>query len=92
MRGWVAEAGGGKGAFRPAVVDAGEMPVYSVRGGVAVELIADVEEVLDGCDVDVVDGRKVEDDSFEGRFVRFVWRGTATAWAWIVPRAILWGL
>lgn len=56
LRGWVAETGGGEGAFCPAVVDAGEMPVYSVGGGVAVELVADVDEVLDGCDVDVIDG------------------------------------
>ena len=92
LRGWVAETGGGEGAFRPAVVDAGEMPVYFVRGGVAVELVADVNKVLDGCDVDVIDGRKVEDDSFEGGFVRFVWGDTATAWAWVVPGTILWGL
>ena len=44
---WVAEACRGEGAFGPAVVDAGEMPVYVVRGSVPVELIADVDEVLD---------------------------------------------
>lgn len=90
LRCWVAESGGGEGAFCPAVVDAGEMPIYLVRGGVAVELVADVEEVLDGCDVDVVDRRKVEDDSFESGFIRFVWRGAATAWTWVVPGTILW--
>ncbi len=68
------------------------MPIYFVRGGVAVKLVADIDEVLDGCDVDVVDGREVEDDGFEGGFVGFVWRGAATAWAWVVPGTILWGL
>ena len=92
LRGWVTETGGGKGAFCPAVVDAGEMPVYFFRSGVAVKLVADVDEVLDGRDVDVVDGRKVEDDGFEGGLMGFVWRDAATAWAWVVPRTILWGI
>ena len=90
LRCWVAESGGCECAFCPAVVDAGEMPIYFVRGGVAVKLVADVEKVLDRCDVDVVDGRKVEDDSFESRFMRFVCRGAATAWTWVVPGTILW--
>ena len=92
LRGWVAETGRGEGAFCPAVVDAGEMPVYFVGGGVAVELVADVDKMLDGCDVDVIDGRKVEDDSFEGRFVSIVWGGAATTGAWVVPRTILWDM
>lgn len=92
LRCWVAESGGCKGAFGPAVVDAGEMPIYFVGGRVAVELVADVEEVLDGCYVDVVDGRKVEDDSFKGGFMGFVGRDAATAWAWVVPGSILYGL
>jgi len=59
-----AETGGGESAFGPAVVDAGEMPVYFVRGSVAVELIADVDEVLDGGYIDVVDGGEVKDYCF----------------------------
>lgn len=47
LRGWEAEACGSEAAFGPAVVDASEMPVYVVRGSVAIELIADVDEVLD---------------------------------------------
>ncbi len=39
----VAEAGGGEGPFRPPVVDAGEMPLDAVGGGVAVELVPDVD-------------------------------------------------
>jgi hypothetical protein len=41
--GVVAEAGGGQGALCPAAVDAGEVPVDGVGGGVAVELVADVD-------------------------------------------------
>lgn len=65
------------------------MPVYGVRSGIAVELVADVDELLDRCDVDVVNGREVEDDGFEGRFVRFDRDGFAAARARVVPGAIL---
>ena len=89
LRGREAEAGGGEGAFGPAVVDAGEVPVHRVRGGVAVELVADVDEVLDGCDVDVVDRGEVEDDGFEGGFVGLDGDGSAAARARVVPGPIL---
>lgn len=53
----------------------------------AVELVAHVDEVLDGGDVDVVDGGEVEDDGFEDRTV--VAAGYVTlAWAGVVPRAV----
>ena len=84
-----AEAGGGEGPLGPAVVDAGEVPVHRVRGGVAVQLVADVDEVLDGGDVDVVDRGEVEDDGFEGGFVGFDGDGFAAARAGVVPGAIL---
>ena len=92
LRRWVTESGGSKGAFCPAVVDAGEMPIYFVGGRVTVELVADVEEVLDGCYVDVIDGRKVEYNSFEGGFMGFVGCDAATAWSWVVPGPILYVL
>ena len=88
-RGREAEAGGGEGPLGPAVVDAGEVPVHRVRGGVAVQLVADIDEVLDGGDVDVVDRGEVEDDGFEGRFVGFDGDGFAAARAGVVPGAIL---
>ena len=88
-RGWETEAGGREGSFGPAVVDAGKVPIYGVRGGVAVKLVADVDEILDRGDVDVVDGGKVEDDGFEGGFVGFDGNGFAAARAGIVPGAIL---
>ena len=46
-RGGEAEAGRGEGALGPAVVDAGDVPVHGVGRGVAVELVADVDEMLD---------------------------------------------
>ena len=89
LRGGKSEAGGSEGSFGPAIVDAGDMPVHRVRGGVAVQLVADVDEVLDGCDVDIVDGGEVEDDGFESGFIGFDGEGFATARARVVPRAIL---
>ena len=59
LRGRVTEAGAGERAFGPAIVDAGQMPVYFVWSGVAVELVANINKVLDGGYVDVVDGREV---------------------------------
>ncbi len=47
LGGVVAEACGGEGALGPAVVDVAEVPVDCVWGGVFVELVADVDEVLD---------------------------------------------
>lgn len=93
LRGGKAEAGGGEGSFAPAVVDAGEVPVYRIWGGVAVELVADVDEVLHGCYVDVVDGGEVKDDGFEGGFVGFDGDGLAATRTGVVPGAVLsWGL
>ena len=65
------------------------MPVYGVRGSVAVELVADVDEMLDGCDVDIIDRGEVEDDGFEGGLFGFDGDGFAAARARVVPRAVL---
>lgn len=89
LRGGETEAGRGEGSFGPSVFDAGEMPVYRVRGGVAVELIADIDEVLDGRDIDIVDGGEVEDDGFEGRFFGLDGYRLAAAGARVVPRTVL---
>ena len=85
----IPETSARKGALSPAVVDAGEMPVDFVGGGVAVELVADVDEVLDGGDVDIVDGGKVEDDGFEGGFCGVVGGRAVAAGARVVPGAVL---
>lgn len=87
--GGVAEPGGGEGPFCPAVVDAGEVPVYLVGGGVAVELVAHVDEVLDAGYVDVVDGGEVEDYGFKGGERPFDCRSLSAAWAGVVPWSVL---
>ena len=89
LGGRVPEPGRGEGALGPAVVDAGDVPVHLFRGGVAVELVAHVDQVLDGSDVDIVDGGEVEDDGFEGGAVRLLDQWFTTAWAWVIPGAVL---
>lgn len=64
-----AESSGGEGALRPAVVDARQMPFHTFGGGVGVELVSDVDEVLHGGGINIIDGRKVDNDSLEGRKV-----------------------
>ncbi len=86
--GGVAEPGGGEGSFGPAVIDACDVPLDCVRGGVAVELVADVDEVLDRGDVDVVDGGEVEDNCFEGGEVAAVGFFVTAAGARVVPGAV----
>ena len=85
----VAKASAGEGTLCPAVVDAGHMPVYFVGGCVAVELVANIDQILDGGYVDVVDGRKVQNDGLQSRLVDFGWRYRTTTRAGIIPRAIL---
>lgn len=51
----VAETGVGKGTLCPPVVDVCYMPFDTLRGGVAVKLVADINEILDGGCVNVVD-------------------------------------
>jgi len=65
------------------------VPVDFVGGGVAVELVADVDEVLDGGNVDIVDGGEVEDDSFEGGLKGVVGGLAVAAGAGVVPGAVL---
>lgn len=76
-------------SLRPSVVDAGEVEVDRIWRCVSIELIAHVDKVLDGSDVDIVDGREVKDDSLErGTSVILVQRLAAT-WSGIIPRTIL---
>ena len=89
LRGRVPEPGGGEGALGPPVVDAGEVPVHFFRGGVAVQLVAHVDQVLDGSDVNIVDGGEVEDDGFESGAVRLLDQWFTAAGAWVVPGAVL---
>ena len=52
----VPETGGHEGPLRPAVVDACHVPIDRVRSRVAVQLIAYVDQMLGGGDVDVIHG------------------------------------
>ncbi|TKW52537.1 hypothetical protein CTA1_13432 [Colletotrichum tanaceti] len=81
-----AEAGGGEGAARPAVVDVGEVPLHHLGLGVVVQLVAHIDEALDRRDVDVVDGRAVEDDGpDDGAAVVHVDLGTSARAGLLVP-------
>lgn len=88
-RGGIAEAGRGQGASRPSVVDAGDVPINFAGRGVAIELVAYVDEMLDGCHVHVVDRRKIENDCFERGTIGVILGETASARARVVPRTIL---
>jgi hypothetical protein len=52
-------------------------------------LITDVNEILNGGDVDIVDGGEVKDNSLEGGLVRVDFGVFATTWAGVIPRTIL---
>ena len=90
--GWgrrISKPGRGQRPFRPSVVDACEVPVHPVRGGVFVELVAHVDQMLHRCDVDIVHRRKVENDGFQAWTIAMVgWKPTAP-WSGIIPRTIL---
>ena len=69
------------------------MPFYGIGSGVSVELVANVNEVLSGSHIDVVDGREVKDDGLEGRKRRVhVIVFLAFAWAGVIPWPITWSL
>ena len=66
------------------------MPVNPVGRCIAVELISDINEVLNGCNVDIVDRRKIKDDGLERGAIGMVdWRFAASRTR-VVPRTILW--
>jgi hypothetical protein len=68
------------------------VPSDGVWGGIAIKLGPDVHEVLDGGDVDIIDGREIEDDgSQDGLVSRKVDLLTATR-ARIIPWTVLWGV
>lgn len=84
----VSEPGGRQGPFRPAVGDACKVPLHRLGRRVAVELVADVDEVLHAGHVDIVDGRHVENDGLERREVRAVFFGLAAAGTGVVPGSV----
>lgn len=52
----VSETSRGQSTFGPPIVDAGKMPVNSAGSRILVELVANIDEMLHGCNVDIVDG------------------------------------
>lgn len=65
------------------------MPVNPVGRCVAVELVSDVDEILNGCDVNIVDRREIEDDCFERGAIGMVDFRFATSRTRVIPRTIL---
>jgi hypothetical protein len=86
--GWVSESSTNQRPLRPAVVDAGEMPVNDLRGCVFVQLVAHVNKLLHRGDVDIVHGAEVEDNSFKSRFSGVVDLYLSTARSRVVPRTV----
>lgn len=84
----VAEAGGAEGSLRPAVLDVGKVPVDGLGSGVAVELVADVDQGLGRRHVDNVDGGEVEDDGLE-RWPGVVLNFLLVSRSWVIPRPVL---
>lgn len=67
---WEPEPSADESALGPSVVDAGKVPINGLRGSVLVELVANINELLNTGDVDVVDGAEVQDDGFQGWLAR----------------------
>lgn len=63
--GSVAEAGSSKSTLSPAVVDVGKVPVDDLGSGELVKLVANVDETLNGGDINIVDTGEVEYDGLE---------------------------
>lgn len=85
----VAESSCGEGTPGPARVDTREMPFDDVGRGMAIELVPDVDEVLDGGRIHVVHGGEVEDDGFEMRSAVVDLCLVTGLWTRIVPWSVL---
>src|SRR5688572_23463401 len=84
----VAKAGGRQSALGPAAVDGGKVPFYMLWSCISVELGPDVDETLNGCDINVVDCTEVQDNGTENRPVVLCANLLTTAWARVVPGAV----
>lgn len=65
------------------------MPLDDLRRSVAIKLVANIDEILDTGNVNVIDGGKVEDDRLQGGLVVIDYWCLSTPWTRIVPWAIL---
>ena len=64
------------------------MPVHNVRCGMSVKRIAEIDQALNRCYVDVIDGREVEYYGAKGRQL-FNGRGRGGFRAGVAPEAVL---
>lgn len=88
--GGIAETTSHESALGPAIVDACNVPFDWVGSGVAIELVANVDQSLDNGDIDIVDRREVENNSFKSRLVGVDLGLLSLLGAGIVPRTVAW--
>lgn len=86
--GRVPEASGDKSPLCPAVLYVGEMPLYRARGRIDIKLVANIDQVLHRCGVNIVDSREVKNDRFKERKVRSILFRLPFARTWVVPGAV----
>lgn len=65
------------------------MPLDDLRRCVAIELVANIDEILNTGNVDVVDGGEIEDDSLQSGLVVIDYWCLSTARTRVIPWAIL---
>lgn len=65
------------------------MPGDGGWGGVAVKLVANIDEILDRGDIDLVNGGEIENDGLEDGLALVDDDGLTTGWSWVIPWAIL---
>ena len=82
------KSGGSQSPFGPSIVNASEMPLYLIGLRVAVKLVAYVDQILHGCEIDEIDGGEVENDSLEVRSLVVRINLLALSWAGVIPRTV----
>ena len=85
----VSEAGRDKCTLRPAIVDVGKVPIDLRRGGITIELVTNIDQVLNRGDINIVHGGKVEDDSPENGKIFARNQRLAFPWTRVIPWTIL---
>lgn len=88
MLGWEPKASTDESALGPSIVDACKVPINCLRGSILVELVANVNELLNTGDVDVVDGAEIQDDGFQGWLARDIVFLVSRLRARVTPRSI----
>jgi hypothetical protein len=65
LRGSVTKASCGESTLRPSIVDASKMPLDRTGRCVSIKLIPYIDQILNRCYVDIVDGGKVKNDGLQ---------------------------